>query len=151
MTAARPAGNLAAMKRVPWLVVFLAALAVAALLFLREPEPGPLDLERLSRRLPEVTVPPLPPVPLPPAVLPTAALPTLPKSLPGTGMPVAILPKAEALTPIEDGKTIDYSTGLPMVRDTANEKAIMDKARQAMEEAMSGVTFGSPPPVPPKK
>jgi maltose-binding protein MalE len=54
---------------------------------------------------------------------------------------------------IQDGKTIDFSSGKPVVKDSAKEKAAIDKAVKEMEEAAKGVTFTSPtaPPAAPKK
>ena len=45
---------------------------------------------------------------------------------------------------IQDGKTIDYSSGRPVVKDDAKQKAAIDKSTKEMDEAAKGVTFGSP-------
>ena len=60
-------------------------------------------------------------------------------------------PKPEVA--IQDGKTLDFSSGKPVVKDTAKEKAAIEKAVREMDEAAKGVTFGSPPakPAEPKK
>jgi hypothetical protein len=47
---------------------------------------------------------------------------------------------------IQDGKTIDYSSGKPVVKDTEKEKAAIEKAVKEMDEAAKGVTFRSPQP-----
>lgn len=47
---------------------------------------------------------------------------------------------------IQDGKAIDFSSGKPVVKDTAKEKASIDKAVKEMDEASQGVTFSSPAP-----
>lgn len=54
---------------------------------------------------------------------------------------------------IQDGTTIDFSSGKPVIKDTAKEKASIEKAVKEMEEAAQGVTFTSPTPpaAPPKK
>ena len=54
--------------------------------------------------------------------------------------------KGKKLTPvpIEEGKTIDFSSGLPLVNDSAKQKAIIDRSVKAMEDAARDVTFGSP-------
>lgn len=54
---------------------------------------------------------------------------------------------------IQDGKAIDFSSGRPVVKDTAKEKAAIDKSVKEMEEAAQGVTFSSPTakPAEPKK
>ena len=46
---------------------------------------------------------------------------------------------------IEDGKTIDFSSGAPVVRDNAQEKEIIDRALKEMEAAASNITFGPAP------
>ncbi len=43
---------------------------------------------------------------------------------------------------IQDGKTIDFSSGAPVVRDNAQEKEIIDRALKEMEEAAANITFG---------
>jgi hypothetical protein len=63
-------------------------------------------------------------------------------------------PKPKPLVPIEDGKTIDFSSGNPVVKDSAAEKAIIEKSVKDMEAALRNVTFTLPPPAPaapPKK
>lgn len=47
---------------------------------------------------------------------------------------------------IQDGKTIDYSSGKPVIKDTAKEKASIEKSVKEMEEAAKGVSFSSPQP-----
>ena len=63
-------------------------------------------------------------------------------------------PKTEV--PIEDGKTIDFTGGVPVVKDSASEKAAMDRALKEMADATKNVTFppsaavpGSQPPAAP--
>jgi hypothetical protein len=53
--------------------------------------------------------------------------------------------KAKPEVPIEDGKTIDFSSGVPIVKDSAKEKAVIDRSVKAMEDAAKDVTFGPPP------
>ena len=45
---------------------------------------------------------------------------------------------------IQDGKTIDFSSGRPVVKDSAKEKAAIDKAVKEMEDAAKDVTFSAP-------
>jgi hypothetical protein len=45
---------------------------------------------------------------------------------------------------IEDGKTIDFSTGMAVVKDSDEEKAALARAAKDLEEASHGVTFESP-------
>ena len=53
--------------------------------------------------------------------------------------PAATAPKNEIA--IQDGKTIDFSSGKPVVKDTAKEKAIMAGALKEMSAAAKDVTF----------
>ena len=71
------------------------------------------------------------PVPSPTAA--TNAAPTAPKSF----------------TPIQNEKTIDFSSGKPVVKDSAEEKAIIANSVEEMNEAAAAVTFGpAPKPLP---
>ncbi len=53
-------------------------------------------------------------------------------------------------TPIalQDGKTLDYSSGKAVVKDSAQEKAIIEAAVKEMDAAASGITFGPSAPTP---
>lgn len=130
-------------NRVVWLFIGFAALAIGAAVFLREP---PVDRERARAA---VTVTPAP--------TPSPARPTLPpppapttQSVPAQPDLMLAQPLATKTGPfaIEDGKTIDFSTGMPLVKETAKDKAIMDRAAKELEEAVRGVTFGSPTAAP---
>ncbi len=55
---------------------------------------------------------------------------------------------AEPPVAIQDGKTIDFSSGRAEVRDTPEDRAALQSALQEMEAAAKEVTF-SPPPAPP--
>jgi hypothetical protein len=58
-------------------------------------------------------------------------------------------PAARVLVPIEEGKTIDFSGGIPSVRDTAADRAAIDAAVREMDAAAKDVSF--PADTPPKK
>ena len=65
-------------------------------------------------------------------------------------------PAAKPAVTIQDGKTIDFSSGKPVVKDSPGEKAIIDATVKEMDEAAKGVKFGPPekkkePEPPPKK
>ena len=47
---------------------------------------------------------------------------------------------------IQDGKTLDFSSGRPVLKDSAEEKAIIERSVREMNEAAAGVTFGPPAP-----
>ncbi len=43
-----------------------------------------------------------------------------------------------------DGKTIDFSSGQPVVKDSTADRAALEQAAQEMAAAVKGVTFGPP-------
>lgn len=47
---------------------------------------------------------------------------------------------------IQDGKTIDFSSGTPVVKDSPADKAAMDAAVKDMDAAASTVTFPATAP-----
>ncbi|MCX6954283.1 MAG: hypothetical protein NTV51_19195 [Verrucomicrobia bacterium] len=51
---------------------------------------------------------------------------------------------------IQDGKTIDFSSGQPVVKDSDKEKADIARAVKEMEEAAKDVSFSPPPPKAPE-
>lgn len=57
-------------------------------------------------------------------------------------------PRRQPEVAIQDGKTIDFSSGRAVVKDSAKEKASIDKAVKEMEEAAKTVSFSSPTPAP---
>ena len=66
-----------------------------------------------------------------PAVTSTAAVPS------------PAIPKPSVA--IQNEKTIDFSSGKPVVKDSAEEKAIIERSVKEMNEAAAGVTFGPAP------
>ncbi len=52
---------------------------------------------------------------------------------------------------IQDGKTLDFSSGKPVLKDSAEEKAIIEQSVKEMNEAAAGVTFGPVPKTPAPK
>jgi|SRR5882724_3443661 len=66
---------------------------------------------------------------------------------PGSGMTAATAgiaahqSKPTPEVPIQDGKTIDFSTGKPIVKDSAEERAIIDAAVKEMDAASKDATF----------
>jgi hypothetical protein len=52
---------------------------------------------------------------------------------------------APEAVPIQDGRTIDFSNGSPVVRDGAADKAAMDAALRQMDAATKDVTFKADP------
>ena len=60
--------------------------------------------------------------------------------------------QAPTVVPIQDRKTIDFSSGKPVVKDDAEQHAAIAKAENEMAAAAQGVSFGpqkkaSPPKV----
>lgn len=55
--------------------------------------------------------------------------------------PPVTVPGAHATVKIQDGKTIDFSSGQPVVKDSGDEKAIIDAAVKEMDEAAKNVRF----------
>lgn len=93
------------------------------------------------------------------AAPPAAARPLAPEPLPAANSSAPAPAKATttALPPNEpvvlgtkttENKTIDFSSGQPVVKDSAEDKAAIDAALKEMAEASKGVTFE---PTPPKK
>lgn len=48
-----------------------------------------------------------------------------------------------------DGRTVDFSSGRPVVRDTAEDRAALAAGRRELEAAQQEVTFEAPRPTPP--
>ena len=91
-----------------------------------------------------------PPVPVAAAAsTPVALLPPAPAPAPVPAQLVVRAGRNGEAVPIQDGKTIDMSSGRPVVRDDARSRAAIDKATKEMEEAAKDVTFGPRPAVPP--
>ncbi len=61
--------------------------------------------------------------------------------------PVAVQPPPPA-APVDltqhDNQTIDLSSGRPVVKDSAEDRAALEQAKKDMAEAVKGVTFGPP-------
>jgi hypothetical protein len=84
--------------------------------------------------------PPEPVQPPPASIEPLVLAPT-----PFTPPPV-VVPGARPAVRIQDGKTIDFSSGKPVVKESGEEKAIIDAAVKEMDEAAKNVRFGPTPP-----
>lgn len=51
-----------------------------------------------------------------------------------------------AFVPIQDGKTLDFSSGRAVMKDTPEDRAALDKALKEMDEATKDVTFPATKP-----
>lgn len=49
---------------------------------------------------------------------------------------------------IQDGKTIDFSSGRPQIQDTPADRAALERAKREMDEAARNVTFPPTAPTP---
>jgi hypothetical protein len=105
-----------------WLILAVAAFAIGLAFKLRRPPTPPAP----------VTAKPAPFRP-PPSASPFSPPPNQ-----------AAAPKPKPFVAIEDGKTLDFSSGAPILKDTAQEKAIIDKSLKEMEDALKNVSFGPP-------
>lgn len=108
-------------NHVLWLVLVFAALTVATVVMLRN-RPQSRPAPEVGRRPPSAS-----------PFSPPAANLAAPK-------------KPAPVVPIEDGKTIDFSSGVPIVRDVDKERAIIRSSLKEIEAANEGVTFGPLPP-----
>lgn len=50
------------------------------------------------------------------------------------------------VTSIQDGKTIDFSSGQSVVRDDAADRAALEKAKREIDEATADITFAPTKP-----
>lgn len=75
---------------------------------------------------------PAPPPPIAPATVPP---------------PTPAQPRPEVA--IQEGKTIDFSSGKPEIRDTPEDRAALEKAKAEMDEATKDVVFPPTKPVVP--
>jgi len=67
---------------------------------------------------------------------------------PNTAAATQTSPAAPPEVAIEDGKTIDFSSGRAEVRETPEDRAALEKARREMEEAAREVKFTPAKPAP---
>ena len=139
-----------AMKdRSVWAFIVFALVVLGGIYLLRKkPAPAP------SAPAPVVTRPAVPSEKE--GVSATVALPastpaptTTPPPNPSTPM-VRAGPNGEAVL-MQDGKTIDMSSGRPVVRDDARSRAAIAKSAKEMEDAARNVTFAPRPAAPAEK
>lgn len=106
-----------------------------------------IDRRAKMREVPATTVPAAvqspaaPPAGTEPTAAPVVVLPPPPV------VPVTA-PTPAAAAPVDltqhDRQTIDFSSGSPAVKDTAEDRAAIEQAVKDMAEAVKGVTFGPP-------
>lgn len=129
-------------SRIIWLSVVIAAMAGFYYATIR-PALTPTS-PRFNKRMIREFHPPdlaMPPIPTPRVDFPEVSLP--PVRLP----PLIVSERRERSSatppevPIQDGATIDFSIGAPVVRSQADDQATMDKALREMSEAVKDITF----------
>jgi len=79
------------------------------------------------------------------------ALPSNVAASPTATTPTAISSAPKTTVAIQDGKTLDFSSGKPVLKDSADEKAIIEQSVKEMNEAAASVTFGPAPKAPAPK
>jgi hypothetical protein len=60
-------------------------------------------------------------------------------------MPARAIPPPAPPVAIQDGKTIDFSSGQAVVKDDAKEKAAFDRSLAEIDSATANVTFEAKP------
>jgi hypothetical protein len=136
-----------------WTLIVAALLVLGAIYFLRRGSPA-------AKPSPVAAQPTTPPArtPAPPAATPVA------EPAPAAAAPMVQAGPHGELVPIQDGKTIDMSSGRAVVKDDAKSRTAIAQGVKEMEAAAASVTFGprpapaapgekkkaEPPPAPPK-
>jgi hypothetical protein len=131
-------------SRILWAAVVL--VAVVAFYFatirpaMRETTPQ-VNRRQLDRAFKDFKPPEIPPPPLPEVVIAT------PKISPPPPRSIAIVaPRNDPVpgpleVPIQDGKTIDFSTGAPVIRMQGKDQEALERGLREMAEATKDITF----------
>lgn len=131
-------------SRLLWAAVVLAAIAGFYLVTirpaLREPPPK-IDRQKINRDFQDFKPPALPPPPVPQVQV---NLPPLPLPAPKP-MPI-VAPRNDPVpgppeVPIQDGATIDFSTGAAQVKRGGKDQEAIEKALKEMAEAAKDISF----------
>ena len=134
-------------SRLIWAAVLLAAAVgfyfVTIRPAMRPDEPPQVNRRKLNRAFKDWKPPEIAPPPLPELVIATPAIP------PPSISPPLIAPRNDPVpgpleVPIQNGATIDFSLGAPMVKMQGKDQEALDRALKEMAEATKDVTF--PPP-----
>lgn len=129
------------------LVPLLFSAGVALYFYLNpppKPKPARTRVEELVRQIP---VPPPPVINVPPPELPLAKMEPLRLPPPAREQ---IVP-TKLIIPIQDGATIDYSPGAPLLRQDGPDKAAIERAMREMNEATKDITFTPRPAQEPRR
>lgn len=130
-------------SRIIWALVVIAAAAGFYFVTIRPTNQG--GTERINRReidraFKDFKPPPIPPPPLPEVVIATPQLPPPKRPVPIVAPRNDPVP-GPPLVPIQDGATIDFSYGAPMVKKQGKDQEALDRALKEMAEATKGTTF----------
>ncbi|MDB6094273.1 MAG: hypothetical protein JWM32_1835 [Verrucomicrobia bacterium] len=82
-----------------------------------------------------------------PAAVAASTSPTVDQIAPGKT--AATLTPAKPFETIQDGKTVDFSNGKAVVKESADDKAVIAAAVKEMDDATKNITFGPLPPAKP--
>lgn len=131
-------------SRIIWAAVLLAA-GVGFYVMTIRPTLTPTPPKVNRRLLKDVRPPEIPPPPLPAPNFATPVIPppTLPiaTAMPAVGAKSATRWPLPMVVPIQDGATIDFSIGAPVVRSQGDDKAALDRALREMAEATKNTKF----------
>jgi hypothetical protein len=123
--------------RTVWIILVLLALVAGGVYLLRgRAGRAPVELAPAAEKSTAPTTAPA-----------TAGSTPAPRS--EAAVPTVRMGRNGPQVPVQDGKTIDMSTGRPVVRDDARSRAAIEKAKKEMADAASEVTF-QPQPAPKK-
>ena len=131
-------------SRIIWAVVVLAAAAGFYFVTIRpaanQGGAGRVNRKEIDRAFRDFKPPPIPPPPLPKVVI---SLPTIPP--PARPAPI-VAPRNDPvpgppLVPIQNGATIDFSLGAPMVKMQGKDQEALERALKEMAEATKGANF----------
>ena len=131
-------------SRIIWAAVVLAAIAGFYFVTIRPTMKGRaerVDRRQIDRAFKDFKPPEIPAPPLPEVVI---AMPKIARPMPIVAPRNDPVP-GPLVVPIQDGATIDFSYGAPMVKRQGKDQEALDRALKEMAEATKNVTFPSSP------
>lgn len=130
-------------SRLIWAAVLVAAMVGFYFATIRPAiEPTPTRLRgRINAEFRPPEIPP-PEIPVPKFEIPALPPPALPTVLPPVMASRPRSPLAPPEVPIQNGTTIDFSTGSPVIRSQGADKEALDRALREMADAVKDVSFG---------
>jgi hypothetical protein len=133
-------------SRLIWIAVVIAAVTGFYFITIRPAmrvPPERINRRQLDREFKDFKPPEIAPPPLPEVVIATPKITAPPHLVP------IVAPRNDPVpgppeVPIQDGATIDFSHGAPMVKKQGKDQEALERALKEMAEATKDVTF--PPP-----